>query len=108
MRGDACILTDAAFELVLREQGKGKISYGAATAYDQLFRTRERNKIERLLEYIYYLDVYISIGASHFYAEVLRVKKVAAELQVGKSLFIVFDKLFRGTIAVSEVARNFL
>jgi DNA mismatch repair protein MutS len=195
------LLNDPAFEPVLREQGKGKISYGAATAYDQLFRTRERNKIEKLLEYIYYLDVYISvaavarernfvfpkaldrelnrlslegvyhpelnnpvgndiamdaaqnliyltganmagkstflrslstavyiahvgfpvaaasmefsvidgiyttinlpdnlgIGASHFYAEVLRVKKVAAELHSGKSLFIVFDELFRGT-----------
>ncbi len=39
----------------------------------------------------------LGIGASHFYAEVLRVKKVAAELSMGKSLFIVFDELFRGT-----------
>ncbi len=39
----------------------------------------------------------LGIGASHFYAEVLRVKKVAAELQQGKSLFIIFDELFRGT-----------
>lgn len=36
-------------------------------------------------------------GASHFYSEVLRVKKVATELHQGKSLFIVFDELFRGT-----------
>jgi hypothetical protein len=56
------LLTDTAFEPVLREQGKRKISYEAATAYDQLFRTREQNKIERLLEYVYYLDVYISIA----------------------------------------------
>jgi DNA mismatch repair ATPase MutS len=39
----------------------------------------------------------LGIGASHFYSEVLRVKKVATELSEGKSLFIVFDELFRGT-----------
>jgi DNA mismatch repair ATPase MutS len=39
----------------------------------------------------------LGIGASHFYAEVLRVKKVATELGSGKSLFILFDELFRGT-----------
>ncbi|MCJ8208831.1 DNA mismatch repair protein [Mucilaginibacter sp. RS28] len=36
-------------------------------------------------------------GNSHFYAEVLRVKKVAKELSTGKNLFIIFDELFRGT-----------
>ncbi|HEY0272571.1 MAG TPA: DNA mismatch repair protein [Chitinophaga sp.] len=36
-------------------------------------------------------------GASHFYAEVLRVKKVAHQLSQSKNLFIVFDELFRGT-----------
>jgi DNA mismatch repair protein MutS len=39
----------------------------------------------------------LGMGASHFYAEVLRVKQVATELSLGKSLFIVFDELFRGT-----------
>jgi len=39
----------------------------------------------------------LGIGASHFYAEVLRVKKMAAELKAGKSCFILFDELFRGT-----------
>jgi DNA mismatch repair ATPase MutS len=39
----------------------------------------------------------LGIGASHFYSEVLRVKKVATELHQRKSLFIVFDELFRGT-----------
>jgi DNA mismatch repair ATPase MutS len=39
----------------------------------------------------------LGIGASHFYAEVLRVKKMATELSTGKSLFIIFDELFRGT-----------
>ena len=39
----------------------------------------------------------LAMGASHFYAEVLRVKKVATELGAGKNLFVVFDELFRGT-----------
>lgn len=39
----------------------------------------------------------LGIGASHFYAEVLRVKKMATELSTGKSFFILFDELFRGT-----------
>lgn len=195
------ILSDPAFEPVLKEKLKGKPSYSAMTAYDALFRVREYAKVEKLIGYIYQLDVYISvaklaverkfvfpkvlekgrcevklegvyhpelknpvgntiemnvkksvffltganmagkstllrslstamyiahmgfpvaaqsmefsvmdgiyttinlpdnlgIGASHFYAEVLRVKKMAMELSLGKSLFIVFDELFRGT-----------
>jgi len=39
----------------------------------------------------------LSLGYSHFYAEVLRVKKVATQLSMGKNLFIIFDELFRGT-----------
>lgn len=39
----------------------------------------------------------LGMGASHFYAEVLRVKLVAKELAAGKKLFVVFDELFRGT-----------
>lgn len=197
----AALLADPGFEPVLREKQKGKLSYAAVTAYDLLFRTRERQKIEKLLGYVFYLDVYMSvatvaverkfifpkalekgatairlegvyhpelkqpvsndismstaqnlvfltganmagkstflralstavyvahmgfpvaatamefsvmdglyttinlpdnlgIGASHFYAEVLRVKKVATELHANKALFIIFDELFRGT-----------
>ncbi|HWK06604.1 MAG TPA: hypothetical protein VNS58_23375 [Puia sp.] len=39
----------------------------------------------------------LSQGASHYYAEVLRVKEVARELSEGKQLFVIFDELFRGT-----------
>jgi DNA mismatch repair ATPase MutS len=39
----------------------------------------------------------LGMGASHFYAEVLRVKKVAQELHAGKRLFVLFDEMFRGT-----------
>lgn len=195
------LLSDPAFEPVLRLPEKEKPSYAAITAYDALFRNSERNKIGKLLKYIYALDVYMSvaqtaierkfvfpraqdkgqclltlegvyypgleqpvgnnisidpssnvifltganmagkstflraissalyvahmgfpvaatamefsvmdgiyttinlpdnlgIGASHFYAEVTRVKKMATELSSGKSLFILFDELFRGT-----------
>jgi len=36
-------------------------------------------------------------GYSHFYAEVLRVKKVAEEVGEGKNLVVIFDELFKGT-----------
>jgi DNA mismatch repair protein MutS len=36
-------------------------------------------------------------GYSHFYAEVLRVKKVAAAVSSGKDLVVIFDELFKGT-----------
>lgn len=39
----------------------------------------------------------LGMGASHFYAEVLRVKKVAGELNSGRNLLVIFDELFRGT-----------
>ncbi|MDR2414652.1 MAG: hypothetical protein LBD64_06675 [Odoribacteraceae bacterium] len=39
----------------------------------------------------------LNMGYSHFYAEVLRVKRVAREVAAGKKLVIVFDELFKGT-----------
>jgi DNA mismatch repair ATPase MutS len=36
-------------------------------------------------------------GYSHFYAEVLRVKNVAEEINRTKNLVVIFDELFRGT-----------
>lgn len=39
----------------------------------------------------------LNMGVSHFYAEVLRIKKMAIELSLSKNLFIIFDELFRGT-----------
>ena len=39
----------------------------------------------------------LSMGYSHFYAEVLRLKKVALEVSKTQKLIIVFDELFRGT-----------
>lgn len=39
----------------------------------------------------------LGMGASHFYAEVLRVKKMAQELSQSRNLLIIFDELFRGT-----------
>lgn len=195
------LLKDAGLEPVFNEKPRAKLSYAATTAYDVLIRVRERDKVGAVLQFIYLLDVYISvanvanklnlifpvaqpkgsnlirveavyhpelknpvansltmdknksvvfltganmagkstflrafstavyiahmgfpiaarsmeftvmdgiyttinlpdnlgIGASHYYAEVLRVKKMATELGAGKSLFVVFDELFRGT-----------
>ena len=197
----ARLLDHAAFEPALKFNPKEKLSYSAVTAFDALFRTTERDRVEKLLNHIYYIDVYLSvgqtaserkfvfpqalekgscelsvegvfhpslkepigndvsmradqniifltganmagkstflrslstalyiahtgfpvaaksmrfsvldgiyttinlpdnlgIGASHFYAEVQRVKKMATELSTGKSFFILFDELFRGT-----------
>lgn len=39
----------------------------------------------------------LSLGYSHFYAEVLRVKAVAEEVADGKDLVVIFDELFKGT-----------
>jgi DNA mismatch repair protein MutS len=39
----------------------------------------------------------IGMGTSHFYAEVLRVKKIAKELSQNRNLFVIIDELFRGT-----------
>lgn len=195
------LLSDPAFAPVFNEKPDSKLSYAAVTAYDLLFRNRERSKLKQVLNFIYDMDVYMSvamvaskrkfifpvahpartgvlrvegvyhpelkqpvpnsltmdhrktvvfltganmagkstflrsfstalyiahmgfpvaassmefsvmdglyttinlpdnlgIGASHFYAEVLRVKKMATELSLGRSLFVLFDELFRGT-----------
>jgi DNA mismatch repair ATPase MutS len=195
------LLNSRALEIILADHGKGKISSGKIVEYDNILRFQQRPLMEKILQHIYHLDVYISIarvaeergyifatalkrdanrlmllgvchpllnkpvtnslemtpdsnivfltganmagkstfmkslsiamylahlgfpiaakqmefsvcdgmyttinlpdnlamGASHFYAEVLRVKKVAVELGAGKNLFVVFDELFRGT-----------
>ncbi|MRG45745.1 DNA mismatch repair protein [Chitinophaga sp. SYP-B3965] len=39
----------------------------------------------------------LNMGYSHFYAEVLRVKKVAEEVSSGKNMIVIFDELFKGT-----------
>ena len=57
----------------------------------------------------------INLGYSHFYAEVLRVKKVAEEVSKSKRLVVIFDELFKGTnvkdafdatLAVSQALSN--
>jgi len=39
----------------------------------------------------------LNMGYSHFYAEVMRVKKIATEVASGKKLIVIFDELFKGT-----------
>ncbi|MDY4043363.1 MAG: hypothetical protein SOY65_06090 [Marinifilaceae bacterium] len=183
------------------EKGQKKVSYERAVMYDRVFRFEERDKLQKILHYIYVLDVYmtvaevaksrnfvqakvypaeknilklrgvfhpflkkpignnidvdkdsnvifltganmagkstfmktfaisiflahvgfpvpaesmefsvrngmfttinlpdnLSMGYSHFYAEVLRVKKVAQQVRQTPNLIIIFDELFRGT-----------
>ena len=184
-----------------QEKGKKKISYEQAVVYDRVFRFEERDKLRKILYYIYLVDVYmtvalvsrernfvharvypaeknilklkgvfhpflknpvgndievdqnsnvifltganmagkstfmksfaisiflahvgfpvpakemefsvrngmfttinlpdnLSMGYSHFYAEVLRVKKVAQQVRQTPNLIVIFDELFRGT-----------
>jgi DNA mismatch repair protein MutS len=195
------LLGEPALEALLQEDAKRKLPYPKVAEYDVLLRFRHRDTVKRILQRIYYLDVYIAVakaalerkfafplalpkdrntldlegvyhpqlknpvpntlhitpgsnvifltganmagkstfmkslgiamflahmgfpvaaakmefsvldgiyttinlpdnlglGVSHFYAEVLRVKKVARELSMSKSLFVIFDELFRGT-----------
>lgn len=72
-------------------------------------RFKIREHLLRILSYIYRFAVldgmYSTInlpdnlgnGYSHFYAEVMRVKKVAEHLGQSKRLLVIFDELFRGT-----------
>lgn len=39
----------------------------------------------------------LSSGYSHFYAEVMRIKRVAQKLKENKNMLVIFDELFRGT-----------
>lgn len=39
----------------------------------------------------------LNMGYSHFYTEVMRLKKVAREVAKDKKYFVIFDELFRGT-----------
>lgn len=50
----------------------------------------------------------LSMGYSHFYAEVLRVKKVAIEVSRNKQLVVIFDELFKGTNVKDAYDATFL
>ena len=39
----------------------------------------------------------LNLGYSHFYSEVLRIKKVAEHIRDNGSMLVIFDELFRGT-----------
>jgi len=40
-----------------------KLNYMAAVEYDKLLRYAHRDRIKKILQHIYYLDVYISVAA---------------------------------------------
>ncbi len=200
-QGIQTLLTTEPFSLILQENSKAKLTHEKFAGYDAMLRFRYRETVKQILQYIYRLDVYITvaktaternyifpkalpkeehvikisgfyhpqlknavgnnltitpdsnvvfltganmagkstfmkslgiamylahmgfpipatkmefsvldgiyttinlpdnlgIGASHFYAEVLRIKKIAKELSTGKNIFVIFDELFRGT-----------
>ena len=195
------LLANEKWQWYKQEKGKKKVAYDQAVTYDRVFRFEERDKLKKILYYIYMLDVYmtvaevaktrgfvqakvypaernilklegvfhpflkkpigntievdndsyvifltgdnmegkstfmktfgiaiflahvgfpvpakgmefsvrngmfttinlpdnLSMGYSHFYAEVLRVKKVAQQVRQTPNLIIIFDELFRGT-----------
>ena len=195
------IISDPELEILLQGKRSGKLSFNEVAEYDKVFRYNARDKIKKLLYFIYNLDVYISVagvakkrnfifpkaldkdngcvtlegvyhpqvpgavpntmyitpesniifltganmagkstfmktlgiamflahmgfpvpaqrmefsvrdgiyttinlpdnlsmGYSHFYVEVVRVKKMAELVSKSKNLFIIFDELFRGT-----------
>lgn len=195
------LLADEQLAWIYAEKGSKKLSYAKAAAFDHLLRFANRDKLKRLLYYIYNLDVYLcvaevasargftfgqalegkdnilciegmyhpqlkdpvpndlkvdrhsnvifltganmagkstfmktlgvtlflahmgfpvpakrmkfsvqngmfttinlvdnlSMGYSHFYAEVLRLKKVAQQVSHTENLVVIFDELFRGT-----------
>ncbi|MDR2036603.1 MAG: hypothetical protein LBQ60_01625 [Bacteroidales bacterium] len=39
----------------------------------------------------------LNLGYSHFYSEVLRIKKVAESMKSNRNMLVIFDELFRGT-----------
>lgn len=43
------------------------------------------------------VDDSLQQGFSHYYAEVMRVKTIAQQVEQGKYLFVLFDELFKGT-----------
>lgn len=43
------------------------------------------------------VDDSLQQGFSHYYAEVMRVKAIADQVEQGKYLFVLFDELFKGT-----------
>lgn len=76
-------------------------SYGIATylvhmGFPGPFRSMRFSPIQGIYTSINVPDN-LSLGYSHFYAEVVRVKMIAQEVAQDKRLVIMFDELFKGT-----------
>jgi DNA mismatch repair protein MutS len=85
MAGKSTLMKSVAIAVYLAHAGLPvPAGYMEFTALDGLFTTIN-------------LPDNLGAGASHFYAEVLRVKQVAQELHDGRRLMVLFDELFRGT-----------
>ncbi len=56
------LLNDPAFAPVFNERPDARISFAAVTAYDVLIRMKEKQKVLQLLQFIYHIDVYVSVA----------------------------------------------
>jgi DNA mismatch repair protein MutS len=64
------LLADEQLHWMYAEKGSKKLAYSKAAKYDQALRFAARDKMKKLLYYIYNMDVYIAVarvaGARHF------------------------------------------
>ena len=56
------ILLDEQLSWVYGEKGSRKLAYAVAAKYDQVLRFAARDKIKKLLHYIYQMDVYMAVA----------------------------------------------
>ncbi|MBO9635901.1 MAG: DNA mismatch repair protein, partial [Chitinophagaceae bacterium] len=56
------ILSTEGFSVMIKENNKTKLSYAAVAEYDRSLRFTHRGMIIRLLKYLYYLDVYMTVA----------------------------------------------
>ena len=57
------LLSDEQLVWMYREKGNKKLAFATTAMYDQVLRFAARVKMQKLLQYIYYIDVYISTAA---------------------------------------------
>ena len=56
------ILSEISYDAILSGSPAGKLSYGQTAALDQLFRFTHGHHLKQLLQYIYQLDVYLTVA----------------------------------------------
>lgn len=74
----------------------GLALYLAHTGLPVPAQSMELSFFDRLLTSIHLSDN-LSLGYSHFYTELVRIKEVADTIAKGQRIFLIADELFRGT-----------